>query len=79
MMLLLATGLWGISNCLTAICLNELQPLTLNAFRFITGFLVLGTIYFKRLRGVNKKTLQYSVLVGLSLVVVYAGATYGVM
>ena len=78
-MLLLATGLWGISNCLTAICLNELQPLTLNAFRFITGFLVLGAIYFKRLRGVNKKTLRYSVLVGLSLVVVYAGATYGVM
>lgn len=78
-MLLLATGLWGVSNCLTAICLNELQPLTLNAFRFITGFLVLGAIYFKRLRGVNKKTLQYSVLVGLSLVVVYAGATYGVM
>lgn len=79
MMLLLATGLWGISNCLTSICLNELQPLTLNAFRFITGFLVLGAIYFKRLRGVNKKTLRYSVLVGLSLVVVYAGATYGVM
>ena len=79
MMLLLATGLWGISNCLTSICLNELQPLTLNAFRFITGVLVLGAIYFKRLRGVNKKTLRYSVLVGLSLVVVYAGATYGVM
>lgn len=79
MLLLLATGLWGISNCLTSICLNELQPLTLNAFRFITGFLVLGAIYFKRLRGVNKKTLRYSVLVGLSLVVVYAGATYGVM
>ena len=78
-MLLLATGLWGISNCLTSICLNELQPLTLNAFRFITGFLVLGAIYFKRLRGVTKKTLRYSVLVGLSLVVVYAGATYGVM
>lgn len=78
-MLLLATGLWGISNCLTSICLNELQPLTLNVFRFITGFLVLGATYFKRLRGVNKKTLRYSVLVGLSLVVVYAGATYGVM
>ncbi len=78
-MLLLATGLWGISNCLTSICLNELQPLTLNAFRFITGFLVLGAIYFRRLRGVNKKTLKYSVLVGLSLVVVYAGATYGIM
>lgn len=78
-MLLLATAFWGVSNCLTSICLNELQPLTLNAFRFITGFLVLGAIYFRRLRGANKKTLKYSVLVGLSLVVVYAGATYGIM
>ena len=79
LMLLLATGLWGVSNCLTAICLNELQPLTLNAFRFIIGFLVLGAVNFKRLRHVSRKTLKYSVLVGLSLVVVYAGATYGVM
>lgn len=66
MMLLLAQAFGDIQR-LTAICLNELQPLTLNAFRFITGFLVLGTIYFKRLRGVNKKTLQYSVLVACRL------------
>ena len=78
-MLLLAATFWGISNSLTAVCLEEVQPLTLNAFRFIVGFLVLGSIYFKRLRGINRKTIKYSVLVGLSLVVVYAAATYGVM
>ncbi len=79
MMLLLATALWGISTCLIAICLNELQPLTLNAFRFVTGFAVLGLIFHKSLRHVSRATLKYSVLVGLSLVVVYASATYGVM
>ena len=79
MMLLLATALWGISTCLIAVCLEELQPLTLNAFRFVTGFAVLGVIFFKSLRHVSRATLKYSVLVGLSLVVVYASATYGVM
>ena len=79
MMLLLATALWGISTCLIAVCLEELQPLTLNAFRFVTGFAVLGGIFFKSLRHVSRATLKYSVLVGLSLVVVYASATYGVM
>ena len=47
MMLLLATGLWGISNCLTAICLRDMQPLTLNAFRFVIAFLVLGFVFHK--------------------------------
>ena len=79
MMLLLATAFWGISNSLTAICLNELQPLTLNAFRFVTGFAVLGLIFRRNLRHVSRKTIRYSILVGLSLVVVYAAATYGVM
>ena len=31
MMLVLATGFWGISNCLIAICLRDMQPVTLNA------------------------------------------------
>lgn len=28
MMLVLATGFWGISNCLIAICLRDMQPVT---------------------------------------------------
>ena len=44
LMLLLATSFWGISNCLTAICLRDMQPLTLNAFRFVIAFLVLGFV-----------------------------------
>ena len=47
-MLLLTTSFWGISNCLTAICLRDMQPLTLNAFRFVTAFLVLA-LFFERI------------------------------
>ncbi len=79
MMLVLATAFWGISNCLTAICLRELQPLTLNAFRFLTAFLVLGVAFRKRLAHASRETLKYSLLIGLSLVMVYVGATYGVL
>ena len=66
MMLVLATGFWGVSNCLTAICLRELQPLTLNAFRFLTAFLVLGLAFRKRIARASRETLKYSLLVGLS-------------
>lgn len=79
MMLVLATAFWGASTCLTAICLRELQPLTLNAFRFLTAFLVLGAVFHKRIARASRKTLKYSLLIGLSLVMVYVGATYGVL
>ena len=79
MMLVLATSFWGISNCLTAICLRDMQPLTLNAFRFLTAFLVLGIVFRKRVLRASRTTFRYSLLIGLSLVMVYVGATYGVL
>ena len=79
LMLLLTTSFWGISNCLTAICLRDMQPLTLNAFRFVTAFLVLGFVFRKNLRRVSRVTVKYSILVGLSLVIVYTRLTYGVL
>ena len=79
MMLVLATGFWGISNCLVAICLGDMQPLMLNAFRFLSAFLVLGTIFHKRVLHASRETLKYSVLVGLSLIAIYVGATYGIL
>ena len=79
LMLLLTTSFWGISNCLTAICLRDMQPLTLNAFRFITAFLVLGFVFRKNLRRMSRVTVKYSIMVGLSLVIVYTSLTYGVL
>ena len=79
LMLLLATSFWGISNCLTAICLRDMQPLTLNAFRFLTAFVVLGFVFRKNVFHVSRETVKYSIVVGLSLVVVYTSVTYGVI
>ncbi len=62
-MLLLATSFWGISNCLTAICLRDMQPLTLNAFRFVIAFLVLGFVFHKNLRRVSRVTVKYTLSV----------------
>ncbi len=77
-MLLLATSFWGISNCLTAICLRDMQPLTLNAFRLLTAFVVLGFVFRKNVFHASCETVKYSIVVGLSLVVVYTSVTYGV-
>lgn len=77
LMLLLATSFWGISNCLTAICLRDMQPLTLNAFRFLTAFVVLGFVFRKNVFHASCETVKYSIVVGLSLVVVYTSVTYG--
>ena len=79
MMLVLATGFWGISNCLIAICLRDMRPVTLNAFRFLSAFVVLGAVFHKRVLRASRETWRYSVLVGLSLVAIYLGATYGVL
>ena len=79
LMLLLATSFWGISNCLTAICLRDMQPLTLNAFRFLTAFVVLGFVFRKNVFHASRVTVKYSILVGLSLVIVYTSLTYGVL
>ena len=65
--LVLVTLFWGVSYYLVNLCLAELQPMNLNAFRFLLAFLVLGPIFWK-----------YSVIIGALLVGVYAGATYGV-
>ena len=49
------------------------------SFRFLSAFVVLGAVFHKRVLRASRETWRYSVLVGLSLVVIYLGATYGVL
>lgn len=77
-LLVLTTAFWGISYYFSRISLGELDPLTLNAYRFLLAFLLLGTVYARRLRGLSRETLRWGALVGGVLVLVYVGATYGV-
>ncbi len=40
---------------------GPVPPLTLNAFRFLTAFFVLGAIFFRKLRGISRRTLLASI------------------
>ncbi|MCB6992837.1 DMT family transporter [bacterium 210820-DFI.6.37] len=78
-MLVLVTLCWGVSYYLMDVSLADLQPFTLNAFRFGGAFLIALILAFPKLKTVNKSTIKYSVFVAVSLVFVYIGATFGVM
>ncbi|MBN7772747.1 DMT family transporter [Clostridium aminobutyricum] len=78
-MLLLVTLFWGVSYLLLNLCLTEMGPLTLNAYRFLIAFFAALIVAFPKLRNVNKITLKYSALIGFSLLFVYLGVTYGVL
>ena len=72
------TLFWGASYYLTDICLDDLPPMTLNAFRFIVAFVVLGLIFWKHVVHVNRITLRYSLIVGLALAGTYVAYNYGI-
>ena len=78
LLLILITLFWGSSYYLTSICLEELPPFTQNAFRFLSAFILLGAIFIKHIIKINKVTLLYSLIIGMTLVVVYIGATFGI-
>ena len=77
MMLVLVTLCWGVSYFMMDLCLQELEPLTLNAIRFIGAFAIAWLLTVKKVIHVNKKTLKYAFFVSVSLIFVYVGATYG--
>lgn len=77
-MLILVTLCWGVSYYLMDISLVDMDPFTLNAHRFLGAFFIALVISWNKIKTVNKITLKYSVLVGVALVFVYIGATFGV-
>ena len=79
LLLVMVTAFWGASYFLTDLCLETMPPLSLNAFRFLVAFAVLGAVYFRKLRRISRKTLLYSLLIGCSLVMVYTCYVYGLM
>ena len=78
LMLIVVTLCWGVSYYLMDISLADMDPFTLNAHRFLGEFFIAAALTWKKVKNVNKITLKYSVLVGISLVFVYIGATFGV-
>lgn len=78
MMLVLVTLCWGVSYFMMDLCLEEVDPLTLNAFRFLGAFAVAWLLTAKKMIHVNRETLKFAFYVSVAMVFVYIGATYGV-
>ncbi len=76
--LILVTLFWGVSYYLVDLSLTELPEMTLNASRFVLAFIILAVIFRKRVFSASRATLKYSLYVGILLVFVYAGSTYGI-
>ena len=76
--LFLITFCWGVSYFLMDVSLAEIDPFTLNAFRFLGAFAIAILLSGKKLSNVSKETIKYALLVGISMVFVYIGATFGV-
>ncbi|MEG0662295.1 MAG: DMT family transporter [Anaerovoracaceae bacterium] len=78
LMLVLVTVAWGLSYYMMDICLEELEPFTLNAYRFLGAFVIAGILAFPKLKSVNALTLRHSAYIGVALYFTYIGATFGV-
>jgi drug/metabolite transporter (DMT)-like permease len=76
LLLLLIAFFWGISYYLSDLCLTELGPFTLNAWRFLCAFAIAFLLLFKKIGLPNRKTLKYAALLGVILAAVYALANF---
>lgn len=79
LLLVMVTAFWGVSYFLVDLCLTDLPPLTLNAFRFLVAFFLLAAVFYKKMRPISAATVKYSLVVGVFLMLVYVCCTYGVM
>jgi len=75
--LLTVTFFWGVSYYLMDLSFRELDPLTINAYRFLIGFLVVGLLNIKKMKNISRETLKYGVIIGVFLAFTYWGATFG--
>ena len=78
LMILFVAVSWGFSFMAMDIALTELTPITLNAFRFVGAFMVAMIFAFKKMKGISKETVRYSIVLGTTLFLVYLTSTYGV-
>lgn len=76
--LLLVTLGWGVSYYLIDLSLEDMGTFTLNTNRFLIAFLVALILSFPKMKNISKNTLKFSFLLGIALVFVYIGATFGV-
>ncbi|MDI3535490.1 MAG: hypothetical protein PWQ82_1855 [Thermosediminibacterales bacterium] len=75
--LLFVTVGWGASFILTKEALAQVETFNFLTIRFAIAFVISSLIFFKKIMRTNKKTLKYSILLGVVLYAHYAFQTVG--
>ena len=78
MILVLVTLAWGMSNIMITFCLEELGPMTLNAYRFAGAFVLIASVMFRRVKNANRETIKASLIISFLIFIIYGLNTYGV-
>ncbi|KUO95663.1 multidrug transporter [Ferroacidibacillus organovorans] len=76
--MLMVTMFWGSSYLFMKLGLMDVHALNLIAMRFGIAFLLSGTIFYKRLLKVDKRTFYQGMILGVLLFFVFVAITYGV-
>ena len=77
LMLLMITVFWGASYMLTKLGLGNLEPFNLTAIRFIIAFILSAVVFHKQVLSADKKTIKYSLILGMLLVGMFISMTFG--
>lgn len=78
LMMLVVTMLWGSSYLFIKIGLHTIQDFNLIALRFSIAFIFAGAVFYKRLKHVDVKTVQYGALLGFLIFLALSVVTLGI-
>lgn len=78
MMLVFMTMCWGLSYVFMDICMTEMGPLTVNAYRFTIAFVVACILCYRYMVRVSIETVKYAVIIGAISALSYGFITLGV-
>jgi len=75
--LLLVAIIWGSGFVASKNALNSMPPIYINAIRFTLPFIILSTIFWKKVKIINSKDLKSGGIIGLFLFIAFATQTIG--
>jgi len=68
---------WGTSYIFMKLIVESISPFTIIALRFGIAFIVMLAIFYKKIIGVDAKTLKYSAILGALLYGIFIALLYG--
>ena len=77
--LLLATLIWGSSFIIMKDALDDITTYYLLAIRFTGAFVLLGIVFWKKWKHINKDVIIAGFIMGTALIAAYAFQTFGLM